>query len=228
MKQFISQKARPLPVFVLADVSGSMHGVKMNILNRAIKEMLHSFAQEENKRAAIEVCIITFGDRTANVYRELGEVNKDEDCNMIAAGNTPMGQAFDLVTEIVENREIVSSRAYRPTIVLVSDGQPNDDWEGPLQELHNSERAGKAIRFAMGIGDDADFAVLNQFIADPEQKVFTAANAKNVVEFFRYVTMSVTTRMKSSSPNEIASIVVNTEITTQGQINFDEVDDIDF
>ena len=40
------------------------------------------------------------------------------------------------------------SRAYRPTLVLVSDGKPNGEWEGPLRRLLTSERAAKAERFA--------------------------------------------------------------------------------
>lgn len=37
-----------------------------------------------------------------------------------------MGEAFDLVREMVEDRDIVSSRAYAPTVVLISDGIPTD------------------------------------------------------------------------------------------------------
>ena len=148
--------------------------------------------------------------------------------DMFASGNTPMGNAFDLVKDMIEDREIVSSRAYRPTIILVSDGQPTDEWAIPLENLLKSERAGKAIRFAMGIGDDADFNVLKQFIGDVDQEVFTASNAKKVVEFFRYVTMSVTSRMKSNTPNENAPIINNPNNVIPGKINFEDIEDIDF
>ena len=80
-----------------------------------------------------------------------------------AAGNTPMGAAFDLVVKMVEDHAQIPSRAYRPTVVLVSDGQPNDEWREPLQRLLASDRASKASRFVLGIGDDACEACHKQF-----------------------------------------------------------------
>lgn len=47
-KQFTKNSARKMPVIILADVSGSMEtNGKIQTLNRAIAEMIDSFAQEE-------------------------------------------------------------------------------------------------------------------------------------------------------------------------------------
>jgi uncharacterized protein YegL len=96
----------------------------------------------------------------------------------------------------------VPSRAYTPAIVLVSDGQPNDDWKAALARLLGSERAKKAQRFALGIGEDADAEVLKAFLDNPEAKVYGAADARQIKSFFRWVTMSVTTRSRSANPNQ--------------------------
>jgi uncharacterized protein YegL len=125
---------------------------------------------------------------------------------MSAAGNTPMGAALDLVRTMVEDPQQVPSRAYRPTLVLVSDGQPTDDWDAPLKRLLSSERASKAARFAMGIGDDADASMLSAFLATPEGRVFQAHEARQIKQFFRWVTMSVTARSRSATPDSVVAV----------------------
>src|SRR4051812_45128833 len=68
LKKFVSSSARPLPVIVLADVSGSMReDGKIDALNVALKDMITAFAEEDVGRVEIQVAMITFGD-TANVH----------------------------------------------------------------------------------------------------------------------------------------------------------------
>ena len=112
-----------------------------------------------------------------------------------------MGSAFRLATQIVEDRALIPSRAYRPTVVLLSDGQPTDEWKASLDTLLKSERGGKAFRMALAVGADADENVLKAFLNDPEARVFRADEARQIRQFFRLVTMSVTSRSRSQNPN---------------------------
>jgi uncharacterized protein YegL len=63
---------------------------------------------------------------------------------------------------MIEDKDVVPSRAYRPTVVLVSDGGPNDAWEKPLNAFISDGRSAKCDRMAMAIGADADEAVLGK------------------------------------------------------------------
>ena len=204
-EDFTVFEARPLPLILMLDSSGSMEGDKINILNAAVREMLQSFANEDDISAAINVGVIQFG-RTVGWHQPLLPVEDviDQWSDLTASGKTPLGQALTLLRDSLEDRNIVSSRAYRPTIVLVSDGKPTDDWGGPMAELLASPRASKAARFAMGIGADADSVILSQFIDTASgSRVFEAHEAGRMQKFFRFVTMSVTTRTRSGNPNEI-------------------------
>jgi uncharacterized protein YegL len=204
-EEFTVSEARPLPVILLLDSSGSMEGNNINILNAAVREMLQSFASEDDISAAIHVGVIQFG-RTVGWHQPLLPVEEviSQWSDLTAIGKTPLGQALTLLRNSLEDRNIVSSRAYRPTIVLVSDGKPTDDWGGPMAELLASPRASKAARFAMGIGADADSVILSQFIDTADgSRVFEAHEAGRIQKFFRFVTMSVTTRTRSGNPNEI-------------------------
>lgn len=201
LKEFTVASARPLPVVLMADVSGSMAADgKIVALNSAVAEMQAAFAEEDNAQAGIHMAVVTFGG-TAALHQPLTPASQVQWTNMEANGMTPMGAALDIVTDLIEDRERVPSRAYRPTVVLISDGLPNDEWQGPLKRFHGSERAAKAQRFALGIGADADHDVLRAFLGDPEGRVFEAHEAREVRKFFRWVTMSVTARSRSGQPD---------------------------
>ena len=206
LRDFTVSTARPLPVVLMADVSGSMAADgKIDALNSAVAEMIAAFAEEDDGRAEIHVAVVTFGGDAA-LHVELTPANGVQLEPMIANGRTPLGSALDIVTGLIEDREQMPSRAYRPTVVLVSDGLPNDEWRAPLAKHLGSERASKAQRFALGIGADADHDVLRAFLDDPEGRVFEAHEAREIRKFFQWVTMSVTSRTRSSQPNQTVDI----------------------
>lgn len=217
LKEFTAPSARPLPVLLLADISGSMAtNGKIDTLNDAVQEMLESFSREDDSRAEIHVSVVTFGKDGAKVHQPLAPASSIQWVRMTAAGGTPMGAAFDAVTNMIEDRAQIPSRAYRPTIILVSDGQPTDEWQTPLRRLLGADRAAKATRFAMGIGDDADMGMLAAFIATPEARVYRADEARQIKQFFRWVTMSVTQRSRVANPDSVIAV----EPTDLNDFNF--------
>lgn len=199
---FTVAKAKPLPVVLLLDVSTSMQGNSINQLNAAVKEMISDFAAAEKNEIEILVSIITFGAEVL-LHTPYTSAKDIEWQDMTVSGMTPMGTAFSMAKAMIEDKETTPSRAYRPTIVLVSDGAPNDVWQQPLRELVNEGRSQKCDRMAMAIGSDASNSVLNEFISGTENKVFTAQDSSQIQEFFKFVTMSVTTRTQSQNANVV-------------------------
>jgi uncharacterized protein YegL len=214
LKGFAAPEPRPLPVIVLADTSGSMSANgKIDALNEALKTMILSFGRETRLRAEIQVGLITFGGEAAQAHVPLVSAHRIEGVEALGAqGRTPMGSAFAMARQWLEDKDMVPSRAYRPVLVLVSDGAPTDDWHGPLESLKASERGQKATRFALAIGADADRTMLRQFTNDPEAPVFEADGARDIVKFFRAVTMSVVARSTSGSPNTAQPLNVGDDL----------------
>lgn len=212
--------AKPLPIILLLDTSSSMtENGKIVQLNNAVREMIDSFRDSETLLAKISVCIITFGGSFAQIHQNLTDADEIVWSDMTAEGMTPMGDAVRLAKEIVEDRSKLNN-TYRPTIILVSDGMPNDDgWDQQIERFATEGRSSKCVRMAMGIGAPSGtdaYEVLKKFAGDPEM-VFTADAASDIKKFFRYIS-STTSQLTHSNnieearksfpkPCEIASVI---------------------
>ncbi len=250
--RFTAPKAKPLPVFLLLDVSGSMNEVvdpenvrrseqtfendgqtwesveggttKIQILNDAVRRMIDSFATEERMETEFLISIITFGDR-AEQHLGPGATSSLNWRDMEADGSTTMGAAFSLAKRLIEDKEIIPLRVYRPTVVLVSDGQPTDDWEQAMEGLITGGRSAKCFFMAMGIGENPGPKVLERFISQTPvlaevrgtpvpNTVFRATDSDRIHEFFHKVTMTVTTRSKTQNPN---AVPISAEATSEDE-----------
>ncbi len=228
---FTTSSAKPLPVILLLDVSASMSEIvggdytltgetvfedgkewslakggvtRIQLLNEAVKKMLATLKKEESMGTEFLVSIITFGadSRLQVPPTKANDVNW---ADLTTDGETPLGAAMALAKELVEDKERMPSRAYRPTVVLVSDGKPTDIWENSLAEFTTLGRSAKCDRIAMAIGSEADKGMLEKFIEGTDNQVFEAEQAQEVHEFFKKVTMSVVARLHSQNPNLVPS-----------------------
>lgn len=202
---FVAPKVKFLPVILLLDTSGSMKGVKIESLNCCVSEMLKTFCDNANLEVEIHVAIITFG-ADIKLYQALSNVDKINWIDMQASGATPLGTALQMAKAMIDDKEIVPSTACRPTVVLVSDGKPTDEWEQALNSFISSGRSAKCDRMAMAIGADADEYVLGKFIENTKNPLFYSENAKQLRDFFKFVTMSTVIRTKSSSPDVLPQV----------------------
>lgn len=191
-------KAKPLPVVLLLDTSSSMNAggeqSKIAELDSAVRDMIKDFAHEEQLETEIQVAVITFGYDGVKLALPYTNASKVEMKKLEAQGNTPMGTALRMAKDMIEDKETTPSRAYRPLVILCSDGAPNDDWEAPMDNFIKDGRSSKCDRMAMAIGSDANEAVLKRFIEGTENPLFYAKDASSMHKFFKFVTMSVATR----------------------------------
>ncbi|MFD6988092.1 VWA domain-containing protein [Streptomyces sp. NPDC059943] len=204
--RFVAAKARPLPVLVLADVSGSMAEPreKIDVLNECIRRMLADFASADIGRGLIHVGVIAFNQEGATLHQNLAPAARASWTDMEARGGTPLGAALTLADELLHDESIVPARAFSPTLVLVSDGMPTDEWEEALDQLLSSPKGSRANRLAVAIGPDMTEqakAVLRRFVTDEATGVFEAQDIGRIQQYFRWVTVTVTQRVQSTRPD---------------------------
>ena len=112
-----------------------------------------------------------------------------------ADGLTDMGHALRLTAEQMQMPPM-TDRALPPVLVLISDGQPTDDFACGLAQLMQEPWGKKAVCIAVAIGRDADTEVLQRFIGHPEVKPLLANDPESLVRHIKWVSTAV---LKSAS-----------------------------
>jgi uncharacterized protein YegL len=195
--------SRPLHFIWIADCSGSM-GVdgKIQALNTAIREAIPHMREvaEENPNAQVLVRAVKFSQGAQWHLAQPTPVEDFEWTDLQAESVTDMGKAVSLVAEQMKIPPM-SDRALPPVPVLISDGQPTDDFAGGLKALLDLPWGKKAVRIAIAIGEDADHDVLQRFINHPEIKPLQANNPEALVRHIKWVSTAVL-KSASSPPSQ--------------------------
>lgn len=196
---------RKLRFIWLADCSGSMgERGKIQSLNHAIREALPHMreAAANNPHAEIMVQALKFSHVCEWHVAKPTPVEKFTWTDLTAGGETAMGMALELVAQELTT-ENIGSRGLPPVLVLVSDGQPTDNFKKGLKKLLESPWGSRAIRIGIAIGDHADLGVLRSFMNNPEVEPLEAKNPEALVKHIRWVSTSVLTA--ASSPRSKSS-----------------------
>ena len=128
---------RELKIYWLIDVSGSMSlDGKIATVNRAIKAVIPELqdASDENPEIQMYAQAMKFGSGAQwhNVHPTKIEDFKWHDLE--ASGVTDMGAALKLMSQEL-TREKMGQRAIPPVLILMSDGEATDDYDGGLSAL---------------------------------------------------------------------------------------------
>jgi len=103
---------------------------------------------------------------------------------------TDMGAAMRLIAKEMKIPPM-PDRALPPVLVLISDGQPTDDFESALKELMTLPWARKAVRIAIAMGGDAERNCLKKFIGHSELEPLQANNPEALVAFIKWASTAV-------------------------------------
>jgi uncharacterized protein YegL len=107
----------------------------------------------------------------------------------------------------------MSDRALPPILVLVSDGQPTDDYARAITELLDLPWGKRAVRIAVAIGEDADHDALRVFVANPEMPVLQANSAETLVNYIKWASTAVL-KAASAPASRQASMVTAGNVPT--------------
>jgi uncharacterized protein YegL len=184
---------RPLHFIWIADCSGSMEtGGKIQALNAAVREAIPHMRNEasQNPNATVLVRVLKFSDGAQWLVSQPTKVSEFEWTDLTAGGVTDMGKALSMVAEQLKMPPM-DARALPPVLVLISDGQPTDAFSQGLNDLMKEPWGKKAVRIAIGIGEDVDPEVLQKFIGNAEIKPVQANNPEALVRQIRWASTVV-------------------------------------
>jgi uncharacterized protein YegL len=211
---------RPLHFIWIADCSGSMAGRKIQTLNQAIREAIPEMQKvaDGNPNAEVLVRAVKFATGAQWHISQPTKVNDFRWPDLTADGLTDMGQAMRLVADALKV-SAMGEHGLPPVLVLLSDGQPTDDFSGGLKALMAENWARKAVRIAIAIEtetDHADHDVLQKFIGHNELKPLVARNSPTLVKLIKWCSTAVlkSASAPASQPKGTPAGVVNVPVPT--------------
>lgn len=182
-------------------------------LSEGVQAFYDELRSDEVAQYSAEVCIVTFGGHSPRLIVDFANIDRQPELpELIADGDTPMGEAVNLALDCLEKRksEYKSKGVdyFQPWLILMTDGAPNGN-PGELSraisrtvEMINGR---KLTIFPIGIGDEADMATLARF--SPKRTPLRLKGMR-FKEFFQWLSQSVS-RTSQSMPGEKVNLDVD-------------------
>ena len=125
--------SRPLHFFWVVDCSGSMYGEKIGTVNHTIQSTIPEMvdAAKDNPNAQLLVRTLKFSTGATWVTPDPVNIEDFAWDDLDAGGVTDLGKAFEMLAAQLTIPPM-TDRALPPVIVLLSDGQPTDDYKKSL------------------------------------------------------------------------------------------------
>jgi uncharacterized protein YegL len=167
-------RAQRLLLALVLDISSSMSGKPIKLLNEALAGMAEDLRQDANLSAIAEVAIVTFGNAGVTAWRGTQRVppgtspfvpaSRFEAPPLSAGGVTPMVAAVERAIACVAEEKAALKRRhlqyFQPLVWLVSDGcptdhlgHPTDDWRHLPGVISKAEDERKFVFFSVSAGD---------------------------------------------------------------------------
>jgi uncharacterized protein YegL len=186
---------------LVLDTSGSMQGQPIDFLNQGLSAFEKQLKNNSLAARRIEVGIITFGKGGVQLLQPFVPARHFTAPALEADGVTPMGEAVRMAIQALRTRKneyrTNGVQYYRPWLMLVTDGEPTDEWEQAASEAVREEREKRVSCFPIGVGDNVNVAKLGRFSTKPPLML----NGLDFEELFVWLSGSLG-KVSASGPGE--------------------------
>jgi uncharacterized protein YegL len=202
--------ANPEPqalIEILLDDSASMQAEgRIDALNAALPILRNEFSTDAlaAKRAKIALRSLQRG-----LILDFVKPAAFEAPVLEAGGMTPLGASVgEAYAHIIGHQRSLMEqgvRVYRPALYIISDGEPNDEYEKIAATVAGADRAGKINVFAIGVAD-ADLKVLAKFTHNFPPLPLHGLKFTQLMKWITVVAKQVTRSTSHSGGNAAARV----------------------
>ncbi|MBQ7956681.1 MAG: VWA domain-containing protein [Clostridia bacterium] len=216
---FGSSTKKRLPICFCLDASGSMEAptssgkTRMEELNEAFEKFIRTMKENYEVSSSADISIITFGGQP-HISKGFGPIS-DYSFSSIKAVHrsfTPLGEAIQVALELFDVRKKAYKdkgiKYFQPWLVVITDGEPEgeealENMNAAIARTIDLERNNKLVVFNIGIGSDANFALLKRLSEKRAEPI--KVEETNLDELFSFLSASSRVVINSGDMNAIYS-----------------------
>jgi uncharacterized protein YegL len=178
-----------------------MIGKPLEDISAGLRSMFSTLRKDPYALETTYISIITF-DTKARALTPLSELISLKAPELSPHPGTALGAALTLVREsILKDVRRTSASAkgdFKPLVFIFTDGRPTDAWQGPAGLLKKVEPKIANI-YAIGCGDEVDFAILSQITDNCIH--LQELSSSNLAKLFVWLSASVMSQSQSVNPD---------------------------
>ncbi len=151
------------PCVLLLDTSISMSGEPIRQLNEGVRTLKMELSNDPLASKRVELAVVTFGP--VKVESDFHTVPHFSPRELEPTGDTPMGEAIlrgiDMIARRKREYKSAGISYYKPWIILITDGEPTDNWKEASEKIRDGETNKSFAFFAIGV-ERADIDTLSK------------------------------------------------------------------
>jgi len=184
---------RQLPLFFLIDKSGSMSGSKIGTVNNTMRELFEELQGAGEADSEIKVAILAFSSGCEWLTPAgLQSPEKIVWQELEADGLTDLGEACMELSKKMSRKEFMQSTSstFAPIVILLSDGDPTDNYKKGIETLQGNKWFTNALVLALPIGTNVNVDILAEFTGNREAVLKPATNAAQLRKMLKMVSIT--------------------------------------
>lgn len=183
---------RTMVLFFLIDTSGSMSGARIGAVNTAVENVVPELKDlsESNADSQIKIAVLEFSTGVQWMYNDPVEAENFRWNYLDAGGLTSFGEACNELNSKLSRSAFMSdaSGSFAPAIILISDGEPTDNYQDALNKLKQNNWFKKSIKVAIDIDGQANRLVLEEFTGNSEA-VLVSHDPNTLMKMIQFVSV---------------------------------------
>jgi uncharacterized protein YegL len=219
---------KQLVLFFVVDTSGSMYGKKIGAVNTALREALADpeFRNAGGADADIHIAVLEFSNGCRWQTQMPVPVDSVQWRDLDADGGTDLGAACRELSKKLDKNQFLNAPggSAAPVILLLSDGEPTDDFDRGIEELKKNKYYKQTIRLACAISDDSNFDVLSQFTGSRES-VLRVHTPEALKKWIRVVSLTASKVGSKSQPVSNGEVAAAQDTAVAAVVNLAKNDD---